>query len=459
MATAGTEHEASLTNDWAKSVDLLSPEEVRARQELVRRIVHSATFARSPRLGSLLSHICELSLNGQGAELNEHSIGHAVFGRSRDYDSAVDGIVRSQASRLRQRLQMYFTAEGANERICVTIPRGRYAPVFTTLPTDSACDLLAPAADNNVVSTKSASPPMKPVSWASLNPAHLLPWALSAMLGILLLMLWSYDRKSSSRPAVHNLATHPLWSRLFTPGRPTMVVAPDSGLVLYHSLSGQDLDLKSYLGAGYRSESATPVQIGPNASRKDSLTDLANRRYTSIVDVQTILELKDRAQAYNCDISMRYARDLRPNDFKTRNVILLGASEADPWVELYEHNLNFLFQDDFKGIFVIGNRIPKPGEPARWESRLDDPNRRVFGVVAFLPSLSGDGSALLLEGTGMSGAEAGMDFVLDDSKLLPFLKRIRQSDGTVPYFELLLETQNIGASATQSKIVAWRTVN
>jgi hypothetical protein len=46
-------------------------------------------------------------------------------------------------------------------------------------------------------------------------------------------------------------------------------------------------------------------------------------------------------------VSVRFARDLRPNDFKTGDVILLGASEADPWVELYEPRLNFLFRDDY----------------------------------------------------------------------------------------------------------------
>ena len=79
-------------------------------------------------------------------------------------------------------------------------------------------------------------------------------------------------------------------------------------------------------------------------------------------------------------VSVRFARDLRPNDFKTGDVILLGASEADPWVELYEPRLNFLFRDDYKGVFSILNRNPQKGEPARWECRWDDPQRRVFGV-------------------------------------------------------------------------------
>jgi hypothetical protein len=59
----------------------------------------------------------------------------------------------------------------------------------------------------------------------------------------------------------------------------------------------------------------------------------------------------------------------------------------------------------------------------------------------------------------MSGAEAGMDFVLDDAQLMPFLDRIRRSDSTLPPFEVLLETHNIGASAGQSEIIAWRTRN
>jgi hypothetical protein len=59
----------------------------------------------------------------------------------------------------------------------------------------------------------------------------------------------------------------------------------------------------------------------------------------------------------------------------------------------------------------------------------------------------------------MSGAEAGMDFVLDDAQLLPFLDRIRQLDGTLSHFELLLETHDIGASAVRSQILARRVMN
>jgi hypothetical protein len=237
-----------------------------------------------------------------------------------------------------------------------------------------------------------------------------------------------------------------------------MVVAPDSGLVLFHGLSGKDIDLKEYLNAGYRSQLNGPPQIGPAAAQKNWLLDLANRRYTSMVDVQAILSLKDRARTLGSEVSVRFARDLRPNDFKTGTVILLGAASANPWVELFEYKMNFVLKDDYTRSYWVVNRSPQNGEPTRWETVRTDPERRVFGVVAYLPNLARDGNTLIIEGISMAGTEAAMDFVDDDAKLLPFLNRIRLADGALPHFELLLETHNMGASAVRSQILAWRTM-
>jgi hypothetical protein len=201
-----------------------------------------------------------------------------------------------------------------------------------------------------------------------------------------------------------------------------------------------------------------PPLIGPAAAQKDWLLDLANRRYTSMVDLQAILSLKDRARTFGSEVSVRFARDLRPNDFKTGTVILLGMQSANPWVELFEHDMNFVLKDDYTKFVWVINRSPLKGEPTRWETVRTDPERRVFGVVAYLPNLARNGKTLIIEGISMAGTEAAMDFVDDDAKLLPFLNRIRRADGTLPHFELLLETHNMGASAVRSQILAWRTM-
>jgi hypothetical protein len=425
------------------------------RRELVSRIVHSPTFGRSERLGTLLTYVCEMAIVGREAEINEQKIGQAVFNRSQDYDSSVDGIVRSQASRLRQRLELYFQQEGAGEPIRVVIPRGGYVPVFEAQSTVALIPAVGDPAE--------APAPIAPAGPAQITnqsraplPRRWLPWGLSLVLGSILVALLIHDHRVQV-PAIVAQQTHPFWSHLFTKGQPTMVVAPDSGLVLFHGLSGRDLDLKGYLDAGYRSELNGPPQISPIASQKNWLLDLANRRYTSMVDLDAILSLKDRARTLGSDVSMRYARDLRPNDFKTGTVILLGMSSANPWVELFEHDMNFVLKDDFTKSSWVVNRNPQQNEPARWVSDRSDPQRRVFGIVAYEPNLARDGNALLIEGISMSGTEAAMDFLDDDAQLLPFLNRIRRLDGTLPHFEVLLESHNMGASAVQSHIIAWRT--
>jgi hypothetical protein len=428
------------------------------RRELVRRIVQSPTFGRSERLGTLLNYVCELAIDGREEEINEQKIGREVFGRSQDYDSAVDGIVRTQASRLRQRLEMYFEQEGSNEPVRIVIPRGGYVPIFQTqtsfAPAPRVADPLRP-----VPEVPFSAPDQTDTAHSrGYFSQQWLQWGLSMVLSLMLVALWIHDRRKQE-PVSPTPTSHPFWSHIFTKNQPTTVVAPDSGLVLYHGLSGQDIDLKQYLDGGYRAELSGPPQIGPAATRKNWLIDLANRRYTSMADVEAISILNDRARDLGSEISLRYARDLRPNDLKTGNVILLGASSANPWVELFEQNMNFVLQDDYTKFYAVLNRNPQNGEPVRWEAARDDPERRVFAVIAYEPNLAADGNALIIEGTSMAGTEAATDFVHDDAKLLPFLNRIRRPDGNLPHFELLLEAHNMGASAVQSQILAWRTKN
>ncbi len=53
-----------------------------------------------------------------------------MFGRSADFDSSVDTIVRTQAYRLRLKLNEYYLSEGAADPIAIEIPKGHYVPSF-----------------------------------------------------------------------------------------------------------------------------------------------------------------------------------------------------------------------------------------------------------------------------------------------------------------------------------------
>jgi hypothetical protein len=415
------------------------------RWELVERIIASSTFIKSPRLCSFLAYVCDLSLRGRGDEINEVNIGNALFDRAPDYDPSVDGIVRSHASRLRQRLEQYFNEEGAKETVRLLIPKGGYTPVFEARnPTLQPVALSFPPAPDLRRAEQAGTGDRRP---------RLLQFLVVALvLACVAIVSLAARLRVQGRPQVV-IGRNPLWARLFTPDRSTMIVASDTGLTSLQTLTGRHVDLAEYLSGDYKTHISGPPGITP-----DVVSELGARRYTSIVDLDIVTKFYQLPAMPANRIQVRYARDLRTNDLKDGSVILLGSQEGTPWVELFEDRMNFsLVHDRQKHSFVVLNRSPRAGEQARYEAGHLDPQHKIYGLIALQPNLGGFGQILLLEGTSMAGTESAADFVFDDARLLPFLEKIKTRGGNVPYFELLLQSNSMNGSASQSEIVAYRT--
>ncbi len=429
----------------------VSDELIDLQRLLVKRVIGSSSFAKSERLSAFLSCVCELTFNGQADSINEQKIGTLVFARRPDYDSGADGIVRTQASRLRQRLEVYFSTEGVDEPIRIVLPRGGYVPRFEPRSVDMGPPA-KPTSSSVEVEQDAAGPPEVLTDRPHVpGRIPILPWAIVCALVLLLLVTLLFYRRGDATGQVVN--NNPIWQRLFVKGHPTLIVPADSGLVIFTGWSKQAVPLDRYIRGDYRAEAATSTD-----PMRAMQIDAADRRYTSIVDLEIATRLAVVASTRGSTLTVRFARDLRPNDLKGTNAILVGAAEANPWVQLFEQHMNFVSSDDLKTkIFSITNRSPHPGEPARWESAADDPEHRVFGVVALVPNLTGDGDVLLLEGTSMSGTEAACNFAFDNAKFMPFIEKIREPSGHVPHFEILIGTNNMGSSAVDTSILAWRT--
>ena len=106
----------------------VDPDDIRTELE---RVLSSSTFARSERARGMLRYIVEQDLDGKGDLLKGFTIAQDVFGKSDDFDPAMDAVVRVQAGRLRDQLSGYYEAEGANNPVQIKIPRGTYVPVYT----------------------------------------------------------------------------------------------------------------------------------------------------------------------------------------------------------------------------------------------------------------------------------------------------------------------------------------
>jgi len=439
------------------------------RWQLVERIVTSQCFARSERLSSFLTCVCDLARRGELEHINEQYIGTTVFGRRPDYDPGADSIVRSHASRLRHRLTQYFAEEGAREDWTLTIPKGSYLPVFhfragsnEAVATEDAHLAVGPVAalagtarpaaiqQDTVSDTEAGTSPI------AARERYLVPVLTAALVLVTIVAVvcgaaMLYERRTAAlATASIGESKRLFWSHLFSAKDQTIVVIADSGLVMLQGVTKQRVTLPMYLNGTY-------LETIPPSPSSSETWNLATRRYTSIVDVSIVSKILRMTGVDLENTKFIYSRDLRPSQIKQGNVILLGTYESTPWVQLFEPGMNFYFQNDLAGgVFSVVNRRPSPGEQTTYDSRADDPEKTVYGVVAYRPSLSGSGKVLIVEGQSMAGTETASDFVFDDGYLLPFLQSIRRPDGTIPYFELLLRSKSISGEASRLEVMATR---
>ena len=109
-----------------------------SRTEAVRRelelVLASPGFARNERQSRFLRFLVEKHLEGRDNELKESVLAVEVFGRPPSYDPKLDGVVRTEAMRLRSRLDKYYAAEGSRDPLIIELPKGGYKPVFRQRP-------------------------------------------------------------------------------------------------------------------------------------------------------------------------------------------------------------------------------------------------------------------------------------------------------------------------------------
>jgi len=104
--------------------------EDQAAREEMNRMLANPVFARQERLSRFLRFVVERRLEGRVQELKESVIAIEVFGRRPDFDSRLDPVVRTEAARLRARLNEYYIKEGKADALVIELPKGGYVPLF-----------------------------------------------------------------------------------------------------------------------------------------------------------------------------------------------------------------------------------------------------------------------------------------------------------------------------------------
>jgi hypothetical protein len=198
----------------------------------------------------------------------------------------------------------------------------------------------------------------------------------------------------------------------------------------------------------------------PDPKLRAALQLIAARQYTSFADTNIAFRLRTLTQQFtNSRVSVRYARDLSIRDFKSGSFVLIGSRRAIPWEQLFEPQLNFLYEEDkAKHQFYFRNAHPKPGEQAAYIPSEKDGIEETYADVAFVPNLQGNGSVLILSGITMAASEAAGELVLRGSFATELTRLLGTEGIRDKYFEILLKSDTVAGSVRGFHIVTCRIV-
>lgn len=389
-------------------------------REALGRVLASGSFANRPRLREFLEYVTREAMEGRAEEVKEQSIGVAVFGRAQGYNASDDTIVRVTARQLRQKLDEYYAGEGKGDAWRLRIPRGGYVPVLEGAPvvSDSVAVVVMPQ--------------RKSWGWV---------WA-GALLVALGMGYWMWPR-----PTIFSLLTMRENQRID-------LVTGDAAVQIYKIVVGRGPALDDYRTKKYLEAEGVP--------KEDKVwTALQNGNYPAPSTGPLLMRIAQSLPKAN--LAARHPKEMSVRDFSDDSAILLGGPFANPWVQLFENQLNFRIRQEGPGDAFVENLKPRAGEAREYRVHADahegGEERVTYARLAYLPNLSGRGRVLLLGGPSAVLLEKFAEMAADVS----FLRDLKRDLGVgmweeLPWCEVLMEAKEVATAPAKMRVVALRRV-
>lgn len=387
------------------------------------------------------------SLQDPNCILREQEIGVDVLGRRPDYDTSHDTLVRVQVSQLRKKLQEYFAGEGRHEPLIIEIPKGSYVPVFRPRTEDHVEGDGEPGALREAPGGHHHETLV-----AARSRNYIFLAAGVATLCALLGLFWMLRRNESTASASNRPTVNAFWKQLFDNGQPTNVVLSDITLIPFEKLMGQGMPLSEYESREFERLADQKLTEPVRSLAKE----VVNRVSTSVSDVQVARDFGVLASENHLPLTLMSAREMSSELMSSQNSVVLGSWRANPWVGLFEDQMNFRteYHESPPGVRFV-NISPVKGEEAFYEAEW---RRYGYCRVLFLSNPRHTGNVLVISGTDVISTEAGGRLLTTEMSLRDLRQKLGLRRGQpFPHFELLLRTQIVNNTVPSFELIAYRT--
>lgn len=402
------------------------------RSALVERIAASSQFQKAPQLCRILRYVAARSLTETPVAISEKQIGLTVLGRGHDFDPNQDNIVRVQMRHLRSKLEEYFSGEGHDEPVVLTIPKGCYLARFEPRPT---------AAPTPEAQTHNGSG--QPAASASVPLYRRLSLIAPGAIVIAIAVTLFVSRQNSETVPrgtalpVHASADYAFYQDLLgslgkeSPSETRLVLSNPKLMVYVGSPSAQWRE-------GTR---AVPVpselapKLAPAMNHRDEglpyyFIRMTDQDYTGIGEATSCFYLGQLMQILRRRLGLTQARFLNWDSVRNQNLIIVGSPDINEWA--YQNIAKRNYSIEKPG---IRNEKPGPGEQSLYQVVRSPQNGGVLVDYALIwMSTYASGSHLLVLAGCTSPGTAGVGtFFADPDRMRPVYDKLK-SGGTKGQF-------------------------
>ena len=361
----------------------LPPEKAEEVLLVLGRLLASPLFRSSRRCQTLLRRIIEQTLAGEVDSLKERALGVEVFGRSADYDTSQDPVVRASAAEIRKKLAQYYQEAGHSLEPRIELLPGSYLAEFH-FPNEPR-SAPVPIAQSEVALAKRRRKPLPAIWTAGIACILILAASLTTV-------MWRHSDLDD------------LWGPVLkTPGMVLVCVGLQAAYNL-RSAQAQD-EIQGIV---------QPPVAGGATTRPISNADLIllPDRYVALDDALCLVRLTSLLGKYGKTYRIRAERSTSFADLRDTPSVLIGAFD-NRWTLRTADQLRYTFRKDSEHDtgMVYDSQHP---ENAQWKLASYWPNWDVpvdYAIVTRMVDSTTDRPVIIAAGLTQYGTIGAGEFI------------------------------------------------
>jgi len=374
-------------------------------------------FNQSKRYPHFLRFVVSHALEGVRETFKERALGIEIFGKTPDYDTAADPVVRVTAAEIRKRLALYYKEAEHSKKIRIVLPSGSYSPKFyRPVEEDGISDLPLLATEEPSPATAIRPGQVRQVS--SRARVFTVLFAVLVIAGSFL--VWRMSRRQPSGL---------FWSPLLSSTEPVLFCIAD-----------QEKDSSIVLGDAADPRRQSVINVHRDEVGLSDLPPLINM--TGIMQV--------RKHAYHIKGTSATTLD----DLRQGPTVLIGSFD-NSWTLRLTQPLRYHFANDpeMTRMWIADRQNPDQANWVRDSSHFTKEAYDDYAVVARFIDPNTDHFVVVVAGLGHGGTMAAGEFLVA-SRYTDELMRQAPKNWDGRGIEVVLQTAVMGNQSGAPRVVA-----